>query len=693
MEREIKDILDLNAKRNAEMYAPFNPVTGEGSIGDRAELRIPDYELPVQRVPKAMLKEPLVKHILKSGGINAYVQDYYDEEDWASAHELVHKALIKIRSKHDFPFWACAFVRIKPKGGGEDIPFKLNRPQRRLVAKMEEQRLARKPIRIILLKARQWGGSTAVQMYFAWMQLVHKKNWNSCIASHANSVSATVRGMYTKMLEYYPQWMLWPLGEEYDENAPKITSFESQQTIQMIPARKSKIRIATANAQENLRSEDVSMVHATEVALWPDTTLLHPEDFVAAVMASTDPLPDTIKVIESTAKGSGNYFHREFEDAMRGIGEYTPICVTWKEIEKDTIPFQSDKEMEDFARWLYSNRTQKEAPNRRSESGEYLWEQWLDGATLEGLNWYVTERRGRSSHDHMASEAPSNWIEAFAATGEELFSRGAVENLRQGCRPPRLVGEIQGDSVIGEKSLLNVRFQKDERGDLSIWSLPERWDGEEVRNRYLVVVDIGGLSQNADWSVIVVFDRYWILEGGKPAVVAQWRGHIDHDMLAWKAAQIARFYNNALLVVESNSLDRERDVNADISEFILAKVKDAYANLYMRKRKEADAMDRPTYMFGWHTNVDTKPKIIANLRAVVRECQYVERDEQCLDELLVYVKNGRKYEAKSGYHDDLLMTRAIGLWISMEEMDPPCIVRQPSVSPSQSAQYQSYAIM
>lgn len=111
MEREIKDILDLNAKRNAEMYAPFNPVTGEGSIGDRAELRIPDYELPVQRVPKAMLKEPLVKHILKAGGINAYVQDYYDEEDWASAHELVHKALIKIRSKHDFPFWAYAFVR------------------------------------------------------------------------------------------------------------------------------------------------------------------------------------------------------------------------------------------------------------------------------------------------------------------------------------------------------------------------------------------------------------------------------------------------------------------------------------------------------------------------------------------------------------------------------------------------------
>lgn len=691
MEDAVGKILELNDVRYAKLTEYFNPVTGENSIGDRVELRIPDYELPVQLVPCEMLDEPFIQHILRCGSIDAYLTKYFPD-DYDSALEHVHRMLIKIRSKHDFAFWAYTFVRIKPKSGGEDIPFKLNRPQRRLVAKMEEKRRKHEPIRIILLKARQWGGSTVIQMYFAWMQLVHKRNWNSVIASHANSVSATVRGMYSKMLEYYPQWMLYPLGEEYDINAPKITSFEGQQTIQFIPSRKCKIRIATANAQENLRSEDASMVHATEVALWPDTTLLHPEDFVDAVMSSVDPLPDTIKVIESTAKGSGNYFHREFEDAMRGIGEYTPICVTWKEIEKDTIPFNSHEEKVAFAKWLYDNRTQKEAPNRRSESGEYLWQQWEDGATLEGLNWYVTERRGRSSHDHMASEAPSNWIEAFSATGEELFSREAIEELRKGCKLPRHIGEIQGDSVLGPSSLHNVHFVEDERGDLAVWALPEKWEGERIANRYLVVVDIGGLSQNADWSVIVVIDRYWMMEGGKPTIVAQWRGHIDHDILAWKAAQIAKFYDNALLVVESNTLDRERDVNADISEFILAKVKDEYDNLYMRQRKEEDAKGKPTQTYGWHTNRDTKPKIITHLRALVRDKGYVERDEQCLEEYLVYIKDGRKYEAKSGFHDDLLMTRAIGMWISSEEMEPPRIVSTERKRIA-SAEAKSYALM
>ena len=34
-----------------------------------------------------------------------------------------------------------------------------------------------------MLKARQWGGSTLIQIYFAWLRLIHCRNWNSlCIA-------------------------------------------------------------------------------------------------------------------------------------------------------------------------------------------------------------------------------------------------------------------------------------------------------------------------------------------------------------------------------------------------------------------------------------------------------------------------------------------------------------------------------
>ena len=64
-----------------------------------------------------------------------------------------------------------------------------------------------------------------------------------------------------------------------------------------------------------------------------------------------------------------------------------------------------------------------------------------------------------------------------------------------------------------------------------------------MANRYLTVVDVGGRSAKSDWSVIVVFDRLFMAEGGKPVVVDQWYGHIDIDLLAWKAAQIAAYYD------------------------------------------------------------------------------------------------------------------------------------------------------
>lgn len=645
------------------MYATFNPISGEGSVGERTKVCISGCPCgEVQWLPNQMLDHPFVKKLRKQGwdGLQKKI---------GCSEELFVRTYLKVRSLYDFPFWAYMFVKIKNKAGGDDIKFRLNRPQRKLTAKLEKMRIEGKPIRLVLLKARQWGGSTCTQMYMAWIQLVHKKSWNSLIASHTNSVSATVRGMYTKMLETYPTWMLYPLGESYDENCEKLTNFEGQTNIKFQPARQCKIRIATAQAQENLRSEDVAMCHLTEVALYPDTTQLHPQDFVVAFTSGMATGAYSLKVMESTAKGSGNFFHTEWLDAYYGRSDSEALFVGWQDIERDQLAFESDEEKRNFAQWLIDNRYQKEAPDRRSYSGEYLFRVWTQSEpTLEGMHWYVEDRKRVTSNDAHASEAPSFWQEAFSATGEELFDAEVVEKLRAGCKQPRWIGEVQGDTNKGAGVLRNIRFIEDKRGELWVWSKPETFEGERIENRYVVVVDIGGTHHAADWSVILVIDRYWMMEGGKPTVVAQWYGHIDHDLLAWKAAQIAKWYNDALLVVESNTLDKERDVNADVSEFILNRVKNVYDNLYERERSEEDIANNKPSKYGWHTNRATKPKIIKGLQECVRDQMYAERDERCLDEYKVYEHNGQKYEAKQGYHDDLLMTRAIGLWICFNEM-------------------------
>jgi hypothetical protein len=76
--------------------------------------------------------------------------------------------------------------------------------------------------------------------------------------------------------------------------------------------------------------------------------------------------------------------------------------------------------------------------------------------------------------------------------------------------------------------------------------------------------------------------------------------------------------------------------------------------------------------------------IISTLTKVIREGAYVERDVRCCDEYDTYERrqNG-SFGAIIGKHDDLLMTRAIGLHICYREMDYPSIVsnrmlRQPA---------------
>lgn len=200
-----------------------------------------------------------------------------------------------------------------------------------------------------------------------------------------------------------------------------------------------------------------------------------------------------------------------------------------------------------------------------------------------------------------------------------------------------------------------------------------------MTDRYLTAVDIGGRSHSADYSVIVVFDRLFMVEGGKPVVVAQWYGHCDIDRLAWRAAQIAAFYDNSLLVIESNTLethDRERQVEGgDQSQYILNQIAPLYPNLYYRRQSEDEIRQGMPRKYGFHTNIATKPMVISSLVRIIREGLYVERDEQCINEYLQYeIKPNGSYGAVVGRHDDILMTRAIGLHICFHEMQVPKVL-------------------
>ena len=682
-------LLRENDKRRAAMFATFNPITGEGSVGERVCVDIPDFPIRRQWLPRSMADNGLVRALVAGGGIDGFLLAEGVEPN-AEDRERVVDRFVRLRCRHDFPFWAASFVYIKNKEVGQpDCLFRLSFPQRRFVERLEQLRLADKPIRLILLKARQWGGSTTSQLYMAWLQLMHRTGLNSLIVSNFNKGSETIKGMFKRMIDAYPVSMLHEPGDVYSDNEDKLVGVGRSGLTQLVPQRNSTISIGSAESPDSCRGGDYALVHLSEVGLWKATDGKKPEDIVRSACSGVLYRPYTMIVYESTANGVGNFFHREYEAAKNPKikSQFEPLFVSWFDVELYQLPFDTEDDKRLFALNLYTNRHNAATGSDREESGQYLWWLWEKGASLEGIHWYVAERAKYHDHGSMASEYPSDDIEAFVNSGAAVFDQYAVERLRPTCREPRYVGDVYGYGDEGENALRDLKFREDKQGLLNIWALPDPVnpdDAEEVTDRYLTVVDVGGRSSKADWSVIVVFDRLGMMDGEKPCVVAQWYGHIDMDLLAWKAAQIAAFYDNSLLVIESNTLethDRERMVDGDQSQAILNQIKDIYPNLYARKQSEDAIMQGLPVRYGFHTNTLTKPMIISMLVKVIREGLYVERDERCIDEYRVYErKQNGSFGAQSGKHDDLLMTRAIGLHICFREMELPQVVARGSQS-------------
>lgn len=579
-----------------------DPATGRGCVGERVETAARGRSL---FLPRPMLDDP----------------------KWNIA--LDHRSLERLRFVYDFEYWAWRCVRIRHKITGANVAFVLNSAQQRVLAALERQRVAGEPIRLILLKARQWGGSTLIQVYMAWIQIIHRRNWHSLICAHVKDASVVIRGMYSKLLSEYPQ-DCWD-----EEEAPKFVAFERSVNTRVIAGRDCRVTLASSENQDAVRGGDYSMAHLSEVAFWKDSGNHSPVDFVRAVCAGIPLAPYSLIVIESTANGVGNYFHDMWQRSTEGQSGYEPVFVAWHDIAINRLAVKDEKS---FA----------------SSLDDYERRFLADGLDKEQVNWYHRKRIDNKSHSAMMAEYPSTPLEAFTATDTSIFSREEVERLRRGCveRRAREVDKVWSEADVDAIPEL--------RGILSVTGEKTMvWRQREAGKEYVVTVDVGGCSSSSDYSVIAVM----AVEGedGRPEVVAQWRGHIDHYMLAWKAAGIAAHYNRALLVIESNTLESERDDQSSV--YILDRLSRRYPRLYFREKSDTvRATDERK--FGFHTNAATKPLIIGHLVEMVRENGWIERDPQACNELLTYERRSNgSYGAKRGYHDDILMTRAIGLYV------------------------------
>ncbi len=134
---------------------------------------------------------------------------------------------------------------------------------------------------------------------------------------------------------------------------------------------------------------------------------------------------------------------------------------------------------------------------------------------------------------------------------------------------------------------------------------------------------------------------------------AVFQGQIDTDLYAKQMYCLGRWYNNALIGVETNfdlhpvkELDRLR-----------------YPRQYMREKID-EITKKIEYKHGFKTTKITRPAILSKHIALAREHIDTFNDVKLLEEMLAFARNSSgRPEAAEGQNDDLIFADAIALEI------------------------------
>jgi hypothetical protein len=92
-----------------------------------------------------------------------------------------------------------------------------------------------------------------------------------------------------------------------------------------------------------------------------------------------------------------------------------------------------------------------------------------------------------------------------------------------------------------------------------------------------------------------------------------------------------------------------------------------YPKLYYRKRKQVFiggyVPKQSADIAGFTTNGKTRSMILGKLEEIIRNKQLIIRSSRTYEEIKTFTWKTGRAEAKRGFHDDLVMSLAIGTWL------------------------------
>ena len=373
---------------------------------------------------------------------------------------------IRQKLKSDFQHYANKCLKIRTKSGTVH-PFEMNRAQKHIHARIEEQKQLTGKVRAICLKGRQQGCSTYVGGRF-----YHLVSWNkgmqAFILTHALDATQNLYKMAKRFYENTPKIV-----------RPEVTTSNSKELI--FGLLDSGYKLGTAENKSVGRSSTIQLLHGSEVGFWNNA-----EEHAKGILQAVPNSPGTEVILESTANGIGNYFHQMWQKAEAGQSEYIAIFVPWFWQDEYQKPIDLD--------FLLN-------PDEIELKEQYL----LTDFQINWRRYKIAEFsvNGTDGEKAFKQEYPCNSTEAFQLTGEDSYIQS---DLVMRCR--KNIAEKYGKLLLGvdparfgdDRSAIirrqgRVAFGKEsycKKDTMELTGIVHKIIEEE--NPFRVFVDVGGLG-------------------------------------------------------------------------------------------------------------------------------------------------------------------------------------------------------
>jgi hypothetical protein len=545
-----------------------------------------------------------------------------------------------------------------------------NSLQRELFFEFSARWYNKKPVRILILKARQEGASTWSEYIIFWLAAFHEQK-ECYILAHKDKSSKKIYAMTERFfnnlkkslpMHRIPQrqnhsgWQL-SFGESrrsFQESSGKEKARrekrEDEDGLERLgqgPVLESGVEVMTAGGKDADRGFTASALHGSEVAFWSD-----PEEGWVAIAQGVPDSEESIVILESTANCAGDFWNAKWDAAVSGKGDYRPVFSGWLAFPYRWNSSTGEYERE-YSRELPRSYQSDEGRDRyaaaMNKEEQHIVAEF--GATLEQIEWrrFAIVDKCNGDLEKFKREYPICAAEAFRATGTNIFERESVDYYMEFTDPrrhpaPKFVGNFDLERTRdGETKTVKLIEASD--GHTKIWVMP-------VPGRtYVVSADSAeGENITADHCSSSVIDVQTLEQ-----CAHCWNpcGTFNH---ALQVHCLASIYGDALVVPEVTGLGYKMVHHlTPLGEFPVE-------HLYVRE-EVLNTNNMMTKKYGFSTNKKTKPYMVGKLQQMVNARLATIHSHETAKQLRGYVcrGDGSWGKARKSDSDDAVDDLSLGM--------------------------------